>query len=274
MPDAHSLDWRQALASGQALDAAGGRRSGHGLMGRSGCDGHRGRARLGWGARGGGAADQEHDRDHQLRRCHTNRHRLIVHCAAMGNSFGTLFRITTFGESHGPGLGVVVDGCPAAAPARSRADPGASSIAGGPARAGWSASARRPIRSRSCRACSTASTLGTPIAMLIRNTDARSKDYAEHRPRVSARAMPTTPTTRSTASARSPAAAARARARPRAALRPVRSRSSCSRRAASRSSRGSRRSPASAPDSTMQASPAPRSTPTTSAVPILRPPCR
>src|SRR5258706_7422483 len=37
---------------------------------------------------------------------------VIVHFAAMGNSFGVLFRITTFGESHGPGLGVVVDGCP------------------------------------------------------------------------------------------------------------------------------------------------------------------
>ena len=31
---------------------------------------------------------------------------------AMGSSFGQLFRITTFGESHGPGLGVVIDGCP------------------------------------------------------------------------------------------------------------------------------------------------------------------
>ena len=31
----------------------------------------------------------------------------------MGSSFGVLFRITTFGESHGPGLGVVIDGCPA-----------------------------------------------------------------------------------------------------------------------------------------------------------------
>src|SRR5438128_720643 len=34
----------------------------------------------------------------------------------MGSSFGTLFRITTFGESHGPALGVVVDGCPARLP--------------------------------------------------------------------------------------------------------------------------------------------------------------
>src|SRR3569832_245155 len=36
-------------------------------------------------------------------------HRML---GAMGSSFGVLFRITTFGESHGPALGVVIDGCP------------------------------------------------------------------------------------------------------------------------------------------------------------------
>ena len=40
-----------------------------------------------------------------------------------GNSFGTLFRITTFGESHGPGVGVVVDGCPPRLPLDRRGDP-------------------------------------------------------------------------------------------------------------------------------------------------------
>ena len=41
---------------------------------------------------------------------------VVAYARCVGNSFGTLFRITTFGESHGPGLGVVVDGCPARLP--------------------------------------------------------------------------------------------------------------------------------------------------------------
>jgi chorismate synthase len=94
----------------------------------------------------------------------------------MGNSFGTLFRITTFGESHGPGLGVVVDGCPPRMPidlAQIQAE----------------LDRRRPGQSRLVSQRKEADqveilsgvldgkTLGTPIAMMIRNTDARSKDY-------------------------------------------------------------------------------------------------
>lgn len=94
----------------------------------------------------------------------------------MSSSFGLLFRITTFGESHGPGLGVVVDGCPAQLPldlAQIQAE----------------LDRRRPGQSRLVSQRKEADqveilsgvldgvTLGTPIAMLIRNTDARSKDY-------------------------------------------------------------------------------------------------
>jgi chorismate synthase len=94
----------------------------------------------------------------------------------VGSSFGTLFRITTFGESHGPGLGVVVDGCPA----QLRLDE---------AHIQHELDRRRPGQSRLVSQRKEADkveilsgvldgvTLGTPIAMLIRNADARSKDY-------------------------------------------------------------------------------------------------
>jgi chorismate synthase len=94
----------------------------------------------------------------------------------VGSSFGTLFRITTFGESHGPGLGVVVDGCPA----QLRLDE---------AHIQHELDRRRPGQSRLVSqrkeddkveilsGVLDGVTLGTPIAMLIRNADARSKDY-------------------------------------------------------------------------------------------------
>ena len=94
----------------------------------------------------------------------------------MGSSFGVLFRITTFGESHGPGLGVVVDGCPAQLPLDTAAIQAALDR-------------RRPGQSRLVSQRKEADqveilsgvldgvTLGTPIAMMIRNQDARSKDY-------------------------------------------------------------------------------------------------
>src|SRR3954451_669278 len=97
---------------------------------------------------------------------------------AMGFSFGALFRITTFGESHGPGLGVVIDGCPP------RLALDLAAIQGELDR-------RRPGQSRLVSPRKEADqveilsgvvdgvTLGTPIAMMIRNQDARSKDYEE-----------------------------------------------------------------------------------------------
>ena len=94
----------------------------------------------------------------------------------MGNTFGVLFRITTFGESHGPGLGVVVDGCP-------------PKLAIDRAQIQAELDRRRPGQSRLVTQRKEADeveilsgvldgvSLGTPIAMLIRNADARSKDY-------------------------------------------------------------------------------------------------
>ena len=62
-----------------------------------------------------------------------------------GSTFGTLFRITTWGESHGAGIGVVIDGCPAGLPL-SEADIQAFSTAANPVRANIQPNVRREIR--------------------------------------------------------------------------------------------------------------------------------
>ncbi|MDJ0570784.1 MAG: chorismate synthase [Pleurocapsa sp. MO_192.B19] len=96
----------------------------------------------------------------------------------MGNTFGHLFRITTFGESHGGGVGVVIDGCPpqleiSAAEIQVELDrrrPGQSKIT----------TPRK--ESDTCEIISgvfQGKTLGTAIAILVRNKDARSQDYDE-----------------------------------------------------------------------------------------------
>ena len=93
------------------------------------------------------------------------------------NTFGHLFRVTTFGESHGPAIGCVIDGCP----------PG---IAISPEEFVHDLSRRATGKTRHTSARHEADeveilsgvhegvTTGTPIALLIRNTDQRSKDYA------------------------------------------------------------------------------------------------
>ena len=96
----------------------------------------------------------------------------------MGNTFGQLFRITTFGESHGGGIGVVIDGCPSqigitGAEIQTELDrrrPGQSHI-----------TTQRQEEDR-CEILSGVfedKTLGSPIAILIRNKDARPGDYAD-----------------------------------------------------------------------------------------------
>ena len=96
----------------------------------------------------------------------------------MANTFGQLFRVTTFGESHGGGIGVVIDGCPPKVEI-SEADiqreldrrrPGQSKI-----------TTQREEEDR-CEIVSgifEGKTLGTPIAILVRNKDARAEDYVE-----------------------------------------------------------------------------------------------
>ena len=94
------------------------------------------------------------------------------------NTFGHLFRVTTWGESHGPALGCVIDGCP----------PG---IALSEEDIQWAMDRRKPGGSRFVTQRREADeakilsgvfegvTTGTPISILIENTDQRSKDYGD-----------------------------------------------------------------------------------------------
>ncbi|NEP12003.1 MAG: chorismate synthase [Symploca sp. SIO2C1] len=96
----------------------------------------------------------------------------------MGNTFGHLFRITTFGESHGGGVGVVIDGCPPQLEISAeeiqleldRRRPGQSKIT----------TPRK--ESDTCEIVSgmfKGKTLGTPIMIMVRNKDTRPQDYSE-----------------------------------------------------------------------------------------------
>ncbi|HLL94677.1 MAG TPA: chorismate synthase [Spirosoma sp.] len=94
----------------------------------------------------------------------------------MSSSYGTQFRISTFGESHGPGIGVVIDGCPAGLAFDTdfiqheldRRKPGQSRI---------TTQRREADEFEVLSGVFEGQTQGTPIALLIRNTDQRSKDY-------------------------------------------------------------------------------------------------
>jgi chorismate synthase len=96
----------------------------------------------------------------------------------MGSSFGTLFRITTFGESHGVGVGVIVDGCPPRLPLAveeiqaelDRRRPGQSAI---------TTQRREADAVEILSGVHEGLTLGTPIAMVVRNQDQRGGDYEE-----------------------------------------------------------------------------------------------
>lgn len=93
-----------------------------------------------------------------------------------GNSFGQSFRITTFGESHGPAVGVVVDGCPPGIPLAEediqreldRRRPGQSRI---------TTARQEPDAAEILSGVFEGVTTGTSIAILVRNEDARSRDY-------------------------------------------------------------------------------------------------
>jgi chorismate synthase len=96
-----------------------------------------------------------------------------------GNSFGTLFRITTWGESHGPGIGVVVDGC---LPGLNLDQAMIQSALDQRKPGGSSASTRRkePDKAVILSGVFEGKTTGTPIAILIANTDADSRSYAPY----------------------------------------------------------------------------------------------
>jgi chorismate synthase len=96
----------------------------------------------------------------------------------MGNSFGNLFRITTWGESHGGGVGVVIDGCPPRLslteadiqPDLDRRRPGQSSIV---------TPRQEADRVQILSGTFDGKTLGTPISMFVKNEDARPSAYSE-----------------------------------------------------------------------------------------------
>ncbi|HEX6441870.1 MAG TPA: chorismate synthase [Stellaceae bacterium] len=93
-----------------------------------------------------------------------------------GNSFGTLFRFTTWGESHGPAIGVVVDGVPPRIPLAEpdiqhwldRRRPGQSR---------YTTQRREPDEVKILSGTFDGQTTGTPIQLMIENVDQRSKDY-------------------------------------------------------------------------------------------------
>ncbi|KEO73292.1 chorismate synthase [Anditalea andensis] len=95
----------------------------------------------------------------------------------MGNSFGRIFRISTFGESHGKALGVIIDGCPAGLPIEEtfiqnelrRRKPGQSKI---------TTQRKEEDEVEILSGVFDGLSTGTPISMLIRNTDQKSKDYS------------------------------------------------------------------------------------------------
>jgi chorismate synthase len=96
----------------------------------------------------------------------------------MGNTFGQLFRVITFGESHGGGIGVVVDGCPPRIEISEeeiqqeldRRRPGQSKL---------TTQRKEEDRCEILSGVFEGKTLGTPIAILVRNKDARPEDYSE-----------------------------------------------------------------------------------------------
>ncbi|MBI6630561.1 chorismate synthase [Pontibaca salina] len=94
------------------------------------------------------------------------------------NSFGHLFRVTTWGESHGPALGATVDGCPPGVPIDEaglqhwldRRKPGQNK---------YTTQRREPDQVRILSGVFEGQTTGTPIQLMIENTDQRSKDYSD-----------------------------------------------------------------------------------------------
>ncbi len=96
----------------------------------------------------------------------------------MSSSFGTLFRVSTFGESHGPGVGVVVDGCPPRLPV-SLEDLQAELDRRRPGQSRLTTQRKEADAVEILSGIREGLTLGTPIALLVRNADQRSRDYDE-----------------------------------------------------------------------------------------------
>ena len=95
-----------------------------------------------------------------------------------GNTFGQLFRVTTFGESHGPAIGGVVDGVPPGIPL-AEADIQADLERRRTGQSRHTSQRREPDTVEILSGVFEGLTTGTPIGLLIRNQDARSRDYSE-----------------------------------------------------------------------------------------------
>lgn len=95
-----------------------------------------------------------------------------------GNSFGRLFVVSTFGESHGPALGAVVDGCPPGLEL-SEADLQFDLDRRRPGQSRHTTQRREPDQVRILSGVFEGRTTGAPIGLLIENVDQRSKDYGE-----------------------------------------------------------------------------------------------
>ena len=93
-----------------------------------------------------------------------------------GNTFGTLFAVTNFGESHGPAIGCVIDGCPPGM-ALSEADIQGDLDRRRPGTSKYVTQRNEPDAVEILSGVYEGKTTGTPICLLIRNTDQRSKDY-------------------------------------------------------------------------------------------------
>jgi chorismate synthase len=94
------------------------------------------------------------------------------------NTFGRLLRFTTWGESHGPALGAVVDGCPPGL-ALSEADLQPFLDARRPGQSKFTTQRQEPDAVRILSGVFEGRTTGTPISLMIENVDQRSKDYSE-----------------------------------------------------------------------------------------------
>lgn len=95
-----------------------------------------------------------------------------------GSSFGNIFRITTWGESHGKGIGVVVDGCPAGL-VLSEADIQTYLDRRKPGQSKFTTQRNEADTVQILSGVFEGRTTGTPISMMVQNTDQHSKDYSE-----------------------------------------------------------------------------------------------
>jgi chorismate synthase len=95
-----------------------------------------------------------------------------------GNTFGKLFALTSFGESHGPAIGCVVDGCPPGM-ALAESDIQADLDRRKPGQSRHTTQRREPDAVKILSGVFEGRTTGTPIALMIENMDQRSKDYSE-----------------------------------------------------------------------------------------------